>query len=153
MIGVGALALECFWKAAVVIPEEIDLTNDERLIKRSTLSRTQSYLRTRLPGLVGQRVVDSKFNGISITPDTHFIVDWHRQHENVLLAGGCSGHLFKHGPMFGDFTAGVAVRDYGTATEDLETQFAELEEGTLAAEPVEGLGDAAFSSVSDELPT
>ncbi len=102
-------------KAAVVIPDEIDLTNDERLIKRSTLSRTQSYLRTRLPGLVGQRVVDSKFNGISITPDTHFIVDWHPEHENVLFAGGCSGHLYKHGPTFGDFVAGVGLREYGTA--------------------------------------
>ena len=102
-------------KAAVVIPDEIDLTNDERLIKRSTLSRTQSYLRTRLPGLVGQRVVDSKFNGISITPDTHFIVDWHPEHENVLIAGGCSGHLYKHGPTFGDFVAGVGMQEYGTA--------------------------------------
>jgi len=102
-------------KAAVVIPDEIDLDNDERLIKRSTLSRTQSYLRTRLPGLVGQRVVDSKFNGISITPDTHFIVDWHPEHENVLFAGGCSGHLYKHGPTFGDFVAGVGLKEYGTA--------------------------------------
>ena len=50
-----------------------------------------------------------------ITPDTHFICDWHPQHDNVLLAGGCSGHLFKHGPVFGDFTAGVALREYGTA--------------------------------------
>ena len=102
-------------KAAVVIPDEIDLDNDERLIKRETLSRTRAYIQRRFPGLVGERVVDSKFNGISLTPDTHFIVDWHPEHRNVLFAGGCSGHLFKHGPVFGDFVAGVAVRDYGTA--------------------------------------
>ena len=59
--------------------------------------------------------MDSKFNQVILTPDTHFIVDWHPEHENVLFAGGCSGHLFKHGPMFGDFVAGVAMKDYGTS--------------------------------------
>jgi len=103
-------------KAAVVIPNTpIDINNDERLIETQSLNKTRSYIRHRLPGLEGQRVVDSKFNQVILTPDTHFIVDWHPVHGNVLLAGGCSGHLFKHGPVFGDFVAGVAVRDYGTA--------------------------------------
>ncbi len=102
-------------KAAVVIPETIDIENDERLIKRESLGKTRSYIEKRLPKLIGERIVDSKFNGIIITPDTHFILDWHPEHEHVLLAGGCSGHLFKHGPVFGDFAAGVAMREYGTA--------------------------------------
>ena len=102
-------------KAAVVIPDKIDLDNDERFAKRETVIRTRRYIKKRLPGLVGEKVVDSKFNQIILTPDTHFIVDWHPKYENVLLAGGCSGHLFKHGPVFGDFVAGVGRRDYGTA--------------------------------------
>lgn len=103
-------------KAAVVIPNTpIDINNDERLIEKQSLNKTRQYIRHRLPGLIGQRVVDSKFNQVILTPDTHFIVDWHPEHDNVLLAGGCSGHLFKHGPVFGDFTAGVAMREYGTA--------------------------------------
>ncbi len=102
-------------KAAVVIPDRIDLDNDERLIRRECLSRTRAYIRHRFPGLVGERVVDSKFNQIILTPDTHFIVDWHPEHDNVLFAGGCSGHLFKHAPVFGSFVAGVALGDYGTA--------------------------------------
>jgi glycine/D-amino acid oxidase-like deaminating enzyme len=102
-------------KAAVVIPDKIDLDNDERLIRRECLSRTRSYIAHRFPGLVGEKVVDSKFNQIILTPDTHFIVDWHPEHDNVLFAGGCSGHLFKHAPVFGSFVAGVAVGDYGTA--------------------------------------
>jgi glycine/D-amino acid oxidase-like deaminating enzyme len=105
----------CGVKAAVVIPDKIDLDNDERLIRRETLSRTRRYIEKRLPGLIGERVVDSKFNQIILTPDTHFIVDWHPQHENVLFAGGCSGHLYKHGPVFGDFVAGVGRKEYGTA--------------------------------------
>jgi glycine/D-amino acid oxidase-like deaminating enzyme len=102
-------------KAAVVIPDTIDLDNDERFAKRETVARTRHYIKKRLPGLVGEKVVDSKLNQIILTPDTHFIVDWHPKHDNVLLAGGCSGHLFKHGPVFGDFVAGVGRREYGTA--------------------------------------
>ena len=101
-------------KAAVVIPDQIDLDNDERLIRQKTLARTRRYIDKRLPGLSGQRVVDSKFNQIVLTPDTHFIIDFHPEHSNVLLAGGCSGHLFKHGPVFGEFAAGVGLRDFGT---------------------------------------
>ncbi len=102
-------------KAAVVIPDKIDLDNDERLIRQETLGRTRSYIRHRLPGLEGERIVDSKFNQIILTPDTHFIVDWHPEHENVLFAGGCSGHLFKHAPVFAEFAAGVGMKDFGTA--------------------------------------
>ena len=101
-------------KAAVVIPDKIDLDNDERLIRKKTISRTRQYIQLRLPKLKGQRIVDSKFNQIILTPDTHFIIDFHPVHEKVLIAGGCSGHLFKHGPVFGEFATGVALRDYGT---------------------------------------
>jgi len=101
-------------KAAVVIPDKIDLDNDERLIRQETLGRTRSYIRHRLPGLEGERVVDSKFNQLILTPDTHFILDWHPEHANVLFAGGCSGHLFKHAPVFGSFAAGVGLGDFGT---------------------------------------
>jgi len=100
---------------ADMFPEKIDIDNDERLIKRESLTRTRDYIRKRFPGLVGERVVDSKFNQVIITPDTHFIADWHPQHANVLMVGGCSGHLFKHGPVMGDFAAGLAVGDYDTA--------------------------------------
>lgn len=102
-------------KAAIVIPDTIDLDHDERLVRQRTLSRTRQYINKRLPGLSGQKVVDSKFNQIAITPDTHFILDFHPEHRNVLLAGGCSGHLFKHGPVFGEFAAGVGLGRFGTA--------------------------------------
>jgi len=104
----------CGVKAAVVIPDTIDIDNDERLIRRETLTRTRSYIRHRLPGLEGERVVDSKFNQIILTPDTHFVLDWHPEHDNVLLAGGCSGHLFKHAPVFARYAAGVGLREFDT---------------------------------------
>ena len=49
-----------------------------------------------------------------MTPDTHFILDFHPWHRDVLVVGGCSGHLYKHGPVVGEFAAGVAMREWGT---------------------------------------
>ena len=106
----------CGVKAAIVWQEKaIDLDDDERVVDAATFTRTRQYLRHRLPGLAGQRAVDQKACQIAMTPDTHFIVDFHPEHERVLIVGGCSGHLFKHGPVFGDFVAGVGLREWGTA--------------------------------------
>ena len=103
-------------KAAIAWTEAIiDLDNDERIVDEATFNRTRQYIRHRFPKLAGQRAVDQKACQIAMTPDTHFIIDFHPQYDNVLIAGGCSGHLYKHGPVFGDFAAGVGLREYGTA--------------------------------------
>ena len=103
-------------KAAIAWTEAIiDLDNDERIVDQATFTRTRQYLRNRLPGLARERAVDQKACQIAMTPDTHFIIDFHPQHENILIVGGCSGHLFKHGPVLGEFVAGVGLKEYGTA--------------------------------------
>ena len=84
-------------------------------VDEATFNRTRQYSRNRLPKLAGQRAVDQKACQVAMTPDTHFIIDFHSEFDNVLIAGGCSGHLFKHGTVFGDVTAGVGLRDLGTA--------------------------------------
>ena len=43
------------------------------------------------------------------SPDSHFIVDRHTAHENVLLACGFSGHGFKFAPVIGDALADLAL--------------------------------------------
>ena len=63
-------------KVAVVIPNTpIDINKDERIIEKQSISKTRTYIRHRLPWLEAQSVVDSKFNLVIRTPDTHFIVD------------------------------------------------------------------------------
>ena len=107
----------CGVKAAIAWEETaIDLDEDERVVEASAFHRTRQYLRHRFPGLVGQRAVDQKACQIAMTPDTHFIIDFHPEHENVLIAGGCSGHLFKHGPMFGISSPGSAFASGGPRT-------------------------------------
>ena len=36
------------------------------------------------------------------TPDLNFLVDFHPQHPEVLIVGGCSGHGFKFAPVMGE---------------------------------------------------
>ncbi len=103
-------------KAAIAWTDSIiDLDDDERVVDEATFHRTRLYIQNRIPKLANQKVVDQKACQIAMTPDTHFIVDFHPEHDNVLIAGGCSGHLYKHGPVFGDFVAGVGLREFGTA--------------------------------------
>ena len=103
-------------KAAIAWTDAIiDLDNDPRVVDEATFNRTRQYIGQRFPKLAGQRAVDQKACQIAMTPDTHFIVDFHPEFDNVLIAGGCSGHLFKHGPVFGDYVAGVGLKEFGTA--------------------------------------
>ncbi len=39
----------------------------------------------------------------AMTPDSHFIMDRHPDHQNVIIGGGFSGHGFKFAPAVGEF--------------------------------------------------
>ena len=52
------------------------------------------------------------------TPDTNFVIDRHPAFDNVWLAGGGSGHGFKHGPVIG-----ATSRACSTATSPRATSF------------------------------
>jgi sarcosine oxidase len=45
----------------------------------------------------------------SLTPDSHFVVDRHPAHANVILCGGFSGHGFKFAPVIGEIVAELAL--------------------------------------------
>lgn len=45
-----------------------------------------------------------------LTPDEHFIIDRHPEHEHVLLAGGFSGHGFKFASAVGELLSDLAVK-------------------------------------------
>jgi sarcosine oxidase len=44
-----------------------------------------------------------------VTPDFGFIIDWHPEHRNVLVASPCSGHGFKHSAAVGECVAQLAL--------------------------------------------
>ncbi len=44
-----------------------------------------------------------------LSPDSHFVIGAHPAHENVILAGGFSGHGFKMAPVIGEVLAQLAI--------------------------------------------
>jgi glycine/D-amino acid oxidase-like deaminating enzyme len=59
--------------------------------------------------------VESRVCSYERSPDGHFILDRHPAAGNVWLAGGGSGHGFKHGPAVGERLARLVL---GEATVD-----------------------------------
>ncbi|MBK7831842.1 MAG: hypothetical protein IPJ56_05720 [Gemmatimonadetes bacterium] len=55
--------------------------------------------------------------------EEYFIIDWHPEYDNVLIAGGGSAHAFTHGPVLGEY---VASRTVGGATDPAFDQMVRL---------------------------
>jgi N-methyl-L-tryptophan oxidase len=87
----------------------VDIDRDDRLIGQTSVARTRRYLAHRFPALAQAPIVGQEVGQISNTPDTHFLIDRHPAHEDVVLVAGDSGHLFKHGPVVGDHVAELAL--------------------------------------------
>lgn len=108
--GYGIPAVEGHGFKAVIAWHEadIDLDSDDRVVDQRALARSRQYLAYRFPELVGQPITDQKVCHIVMTPDTHFLFDVHPDHDDIILAGGGSGSIFKHGPVIGEYVAGIA---------------------------------------------
>ncbi len=45
----------------------------------------------------------------TVTPDAHFVIDHHPQHQRVVIVSACSGHGFKFAPALGEIAADLAT--------------------------------------------
>lgn len=63
----------------------------------------------RFPALKDQRIRETRVCQLENTAEEHFIIDWHPEYDNVLIAAGGSGHAFKHGPVLGGYVASRTV--------------------------------------------
>jgi sarcosine oxidase len=70
-----------------------------------------------LPALEA-RVLRSATCMYTNTPDQHFLIDRHPNHDNVVIASACSGHGFKFAPAVGELAADLAT-DAGARPPDL----------------------------------
>ncbi len=61
-----------------------------------------------LPG-VSRQHSHEKMCFYTLTPDEHFLVGIHPKEKNVIVAGGCSGHMFKFTPVIGEIVADLAL--------------------------------------------
>jgi sarcosine oxidase len=84
-------------------PEALDRELHER-----DVAHVWRYVQRFLPG-VSQRVVRHSVCMYTMTPDEHFIIDRHPEHENVVFACGFSGHGFKFASVTGSVLADLVT--------------------------------------------
>ncbi|HXV64225.1 MAG TPA: FAD-dependent oxidoreductase [Vicinamibacteria bacterium] len=82
-----------------------DPDRDERVPSAYQLQRARAYLAERFPALANQPLVESRVCQLEMSVDEHFIIQKHPSWSNAWIAGGGSGHGFKHGPVLGDYIA------------------------------------------------
>jgi glycine/D-amino acid oxidase-like deaminating enzyme len=82
----------------------MDLDGDERIVSARQIARVHEYVRVRFPKLK-EPVVASRVCQSDASPNLHFVLDRHPAYDNAWIAGGGSGHGFKHGPVVGEYMA------------------------------------------------
>ena len=94
--------------------QPIDVDNEDRMPDPTVIARMRRYVAFRYPALAPMPVLEMRVCQITCTPDTHFLIDAHPDHADVLFVCGDSGHLAKHGPMLGEYAARVALGEQET---------------------------------------
>jgi sarcosine oxidase len=69
------------------------------------LEEVSRFLAERFPDLADAPLVESRVCQYENTSNGDFLIDRHPDFDNVWLAGGGSGHGFKHGPGVGEYLA------------------------------------------------
>lgn len=88
--------------------EVADMLTDPSAAEAADQARVADFVSRCLPG-ASQRIVHHARCFYTMSPDEHFIVDKHPQHENVVFAAGLSGHGFKFTPVLGEILAELTV--------------------------------------------
>ncbi len=83
----------------------------------ATIDASREVLRRRLPGIADQAIVRTWTCFYEVTPDAHFVIDRHPALADVWIAGGGTGHAFKHGPVIGEYLAGLVTGDRAVIAE------------------------------------
>lgn len=83
----------------------VDPDTQERLATPEKLNEARVYLGKRFPALKNAPLVESRVCQYENTSSGDFLIDRHPDFENVWIAGGGSGHGFKHGPALGEYVA------------------------------------------------
>lgn len=84
-------------------PAEVDRTTSERDEKQ-----VRSFANEWMTVPLG-RCLKRSVCMYTLTPDRHFLIDRHPQHDNVIFAGGFSGHGFKFASVVGEILADLAT--------------------------------------------
>jgi sarcosine oxidase len=87
----------------------VDPDTQSRIPPLAEAKTVQNYVATRFPALRDAPVVETRVCQYENTSNGDFLLDRHPELENVWLAGGGSGHGFKHGPAVGEYLTGQVL--------------------------------------------
>lgn len=88
--------------------ETVDPDAARRPASAAEIAAMRALVRPLLPDLDGPPV-ESAACVYTDTPDSHFVVDVHPRHPEVVIASPCSGHGFKFSSVIGEILADLAV--------------------------------------------
>jgi monomeric sarcosine oxidase len=91
--------------------ERIDPDTQSRVVTTTEAEEIRRLLAYRFPGLAHAPIVETRVCQYENTWNGDFLIDRHPTLSNVWLAGGGSGHGFKHGPAVGEYLAGQILDD------------------------------------------
>ena len=97
-----------------------DPDTGDRVVTPEGIAAVREYLAERFPALAKAPVEESRVCQYENTSNGDFLIDRHPEMEDVWLAGGGSGHGFKHGPAVGEY---VAARVAGSEHPPIEPRF------------------------------
>lgn len=90
--------------AVTTRPDLVDRTVSEEEIRMMY----DEYVRPHIPGLSSE-CLKAEACLYSKAPDWKFLIDYHPDNQNVIIASPCSGHGFKHSAAIGEVIADMAA--------------------------------------------
>jgi glycine/D-amino acid oxidase-like deaminating enzyme len=89
--------------------------DSERVCADASIDAARQVLARRFPALADQPVVRTWTCFYEVTPDANFVIDRHPTLGDTWIAGGGTGHGFKHGPVIGEYLSALATGDAAAA--------------------------------------
>ena len=108
--GMPDLESRGFKAAADVHGPAFDPDHGERVVTADAITQVRKFVAERFPGLKDAPIVETRVCQYENTSNGDFVIDRHPSLDNVWVAGGGSGHGFKHGPAVGEYTAGHVMK-------------------------------------------
>jgi monomeric sarcosine oxidase len=83
----------------------------DRIVSQRGLRAMRQHVRKYFPHLRNSPLAETRVCAYENTSNGDFLIDRHPDLENVWIAGGGSGHGFKHAPAVGEYVTGLICGD------------------------------------------
>lgn len=100
-------------KGGLKIGSENNITTDPDLVNREVSAKeiTKMHIEKVFNAIpvIGPKCIKAVSCLYTSTPDSHFVVDFHQEHPQIIIASPCSGHGFKHSAAIGEILSQMAL--------------------------------------------